>query len=139
MVIVVAIAVLIVCWCNKKKGSSCGLAAGRMYTAGKHAAVELADYSEFREAVDSADRAVVLAYAEWCGHCKQCKPAFVEAATKADCPFYMVDCEKAFDRTQMQELNIQGFPHIMLMSKGQVLRLHDGQRDVDGFLQFAAQ
>ena len=99
--------------------------------------VELETYDDFKEA--TKELCVVMCYAEWCGHCKSTKPIFAEAAPKASCPFYLVDCEKVFNQQQMQTLGIQGFPTILRMINGQAVAQFAEERTVEKFVQFGAQ
>tara|TARA_Y100001958_G_scaffold41220_1_gene27192 strand:- start:330 stop:761 length:432 start_codon:yes stop_codon:yes gene_type:complete len=134
LVLIVAV-VITMCMCKK---STAYKASGRVFASPGGSPVELQSWEEFQEATSQDDRCVVLGYADWCGHCQQCKPAYEQAAKQSKTPFYQVNCEKAFTAEQMQQLGIQGFPHIVLMSKGNVLRQHSDERTVESFTQFAA-
>ena len=138
LLVVVLAAALLICWCNKKmKKCGCGRSGRRAY-AGRHSMpVELESYDDFKEA--TKELCVVMCYAEWCGHCKHTKPVFSDAAPKASCPFYLVDCEKVFNQQQMQTLGIQGFPTILRMVNGEVVAQFAEERTVENFVQFGAQ
>lgn len=136
IIIVVAVAAVLICWCNSRKTSSCGRAGRRHIGAGEP--IECENFKQFQE-VTNGPRACVMAFADWCGHCQKCKPAFAQAARMSTVPFFLVNIEKVFNQEQMKQYGIEGFPTFLLFSKGQVLKTHTGGRSASDFAQFAAQ
>lgn len=144
MILVVIVVVILVvagvcCWCFTRKpggcgGGGCGRSGGR--TLGGTGAIEIASFDELQK--HASNKCVVMFYAPWCGHCKNTKPAFKNAANKSNVPFLLVDCEKVLSQDQMKKYGIVGFPHIaMLGSGGSLLGEYQGDRSEDSFVSFA--
>lgn len=87
---------------------------------------------------------VVMAKASWCGYCKQCSPAFGEAARKlrGRVVFACIQqdagqSEGALCERVKKFVPIPGFPTIFLVKNGRIVKTHSGGRDENAFIQFA--
>lgn len=61
--------------------------------------------------------AVVLFFANWCGHCKNLKPKFIQMAQNSgSIKFGAVDVDKEGDLTQ--EYEVSGFPTVIIFKDG---------------------
>lgn len=87
---------------------------------------------------------VVMAKAGWCGYCKQCSPAFGEAARqmKGKVVFACIQQDAGKSEGALCErikkfITIPGFPTIFLVKNGRIVKTFSGNRDVQGFVQFA--
>jgi protein disulfide-isomerase A6 len=80
-------------------------------------------------------------YADWCGHCKKAKPAFVEFMGNGDVQLGdkkvkidMVEADSGHEK--LNRIPVQGYPTFMLeLPSGKVLE-YKGKRDVPGYLEF---
>jgi thiol-disulfide isomerase/thioredoxin len=80
-------------------------------------------------------------YADWCGHCKQAKPAFTEFASKGkinvngtDCTIRMISPENEPDKAKGK--NIKGYPSFLLETVDGKTVEYTGERTVDGYMSF---
>lgn len=73
--------------------------------------VEINDYDEFIDTVQSNDRVVVdFSAPSWCRPCVQFAPHFEKAAEKVDALFVMVDIDKAPEIAQ--EFRVMSVPTV---------------------------
>jgi len=82
--------------------------------------------------------AVVLVYAEWCGHCKNMMPAFEEAAKESKIPFVKVQGQHA--PVSSRKLMVAGYPTIFGVASVPANgppRRYGGMRSKEAFLEFA--
>ena len=77
-------------------------------------------------------------YAPWCGHCKQLKPIFTEAASKyPDCDFALVDSTVLQAHPQAESFKVTGFPHLIaFLGKKQVASMigNQGEKGLHEFI-----
>ena len=90
--------------------------------------------SHFEKICNEHPVVIVMFHAPWCGHCKQLKPHFEEAAKKSDKKFVMVSDDQ---RKLMKEHDIKGFPTIKKVKGKNTLKEFAGPRTVQGLLDFA--
>ena len=64
--------------------------------------------------VQNNDFVLVMFFAPWCGHCKNFKPHFAEAATKVKGKYVLakVDCTLETAKNLCQEQEVRGYPTI---------------------------
>jgi thiol:disulfide interchange protein len=94
--------------------------------------------NELDSLLKSSDKVLVLFYADWCGHCTKLKPAWEEAATKANSEkkrMIQIDVggKTAEQKELMDKYQIDGFPTILVFQQG-VPTPYQGSRSVDAFL-----
>jgi thiol-disulfide isomerase/thioredoxin len=82
--------------------------------------------------------AMVLWYADWCGHCKQALPAFIEASKKdqSGSRWYAMESEHVDDGWGSWE--IKGFPTVRKWKHGKWTP-YEGPRTADAYDAFARQ
>ncbi|KAE9556544.1 hypothetical protein FO519_000238 [Halicephalobus sp. NKZ332] len=94
--------------------------------------VKMATHLDFYQLI-SGKKSLVFFFAPWCGHCKQMKPEFIEAAARhksglfiaIDCTIYQAICK---------EYDVTSFPTFILFSRGQVFGPFKGSRSATGFV-----
>ncbi|CAL8087040.1 unnamed protein product [Calicophoron daubneyi] len=98
--------------------------------------IELTD-DDFKAQTRSFDCALVMFYAPWCGHCKQLKPSFEEAADKISRPsikFARLDCTT--QKKTCSEMGVTGYPTVKLFKGGAYQKEFDGQRNTESIIQY---
>lgn len=96
---------------------------------------------------------ICMAFADWCGYCKIAKPEYQKVANKieemknkqGDVPFY-VACIKADGGSEGEQKlakrlkdilpGFRGFPHILKFEDGKASAGFEGQRTMEGFMNF---
>jgi len=80
-------------------------------------------------------------FAEWCGHCKKAKPAFVEFMADGKIELggkpvviEMVDADG--DSPKLKTMPIKGFPTFILQLPDGSIKEYQGKREVAGYLEF---
>lgn len=83
---------------------------------------------------------IVLFYVNWCPHCQKTKPIWNELGKTA--AFFDVasfDCEKYAEHTTKMKSDvenfIQGYPTIIVYSKGEPVHVYKEERSVDKLLK----
>lgn len=68
----------------------------------------------------TSKKALVMFFAEWCGHCKEMKPTFekLAAASKGKADFWACEHSILEKSGKAAELGIQGYPTVIAFSKG---------------------
>lgn len=90
-----------------------------------------------------AKPAVVLFYAEWCGHSKNMMPAWEEASQtlRSYGTVDVIDLEHGRNKDEIQKHNVQGFPTIRLYPEGfpsQNFVEYQGDRSADSIVKFVS-
>lgn len=93
---------------------------------------------------DKGEPRVIIAKADWCGHCRKAAPEF-EKLRQAS-PISLADGRKAVveildadqNKKEVAELGVKGFPTIMVMKGGQKHE-YPGERTYDGVVGFLNQ
>jgi len=94
----------------------------------------------FEEAAKAQDLSAVFFYAPWCGHCKNAKPAYEEAAgilAEEGIPLFAVDANEEENRPLASQYGVQGFPTIKILRKkdGEIVPTeYQGGRDTQSFV-----
>ena len=79
------------------------------------------------------DKAVIAFMADFCGHCKNMKPDFFEAAAAVP-GVYWVDASDDKEANQLvEDLGIQGFPSVLFFEKGVKIDEYKGARKAGAF------
>lgn len=87
---------------------------------------------------------VVMVGGSFCGHCKKTAPAFNEFAQLLKDKIIIAviqvdgsDSEKALGQKVGKMANIRGVPSFLMFdSSGKFVKTHDGERTVEGFMNF---
>lgn len=90
------------------------------------------------EVTNSNDIALVEFYAPWCGHCKNLKPVWIDAALqlKGKVKIAAIDCTT--NQAVCGEYNVQGYPTIKFFGKNKKRpEDYSGGRDSGSIVQFA--
>jgi thiol-disulfide isomerase/thioredoxin len=77
-------------------------------------------------------KGLLMAYATWCGHCKNMMPALEEASTKTNLPIARLETNVAGDFLRVHE--VRGFPTLLLSNSQGVVTKHTGGRDAASLL-----
>jgi len=78
--------------------------------------------------------AIVLFYANWCGHCKDMAPEYRRLAVASPIPVLAVESK---NEDVMKKFGIQGFPTIKFANSAGTLSRYDGSRNLHGLLNQA--
>eukprot|EP00466_Bigelowiella_natans_P013688 jgi/Bigna1/79576/fgenesh1_pg.63_\ len=78
------------------------------------------DAGNFDDVINSSPAVLVEFYAPWCGHCKQLKPAWIQAAKKLKgiVKVAAIDASDDKNRPIAGRYGIQGFPTIKIFKNG---------------------
>jgi thiol-disulfide isomerase/thioredoxin len=84
---------------------------------------------------------VIIWKAEWCGHCKDAKPAFDDLLAAS--PITLKDGSKATvrvfdadaDKAEVAKYNVKGYPSIFIMKGGNQIE-YPGPRTKEGVIDF---
>jgi len=76
--------------------------------------------------------------AEWCPHCINFRETWdtLQKDMKGKVNFIAYDADK--DKSIMKKYNVEGFPTLMLKTKGKVIE-YVGERDINGIKQFVKE
>ena len=97
-----------------------------------------AEDSNFASIVKTKKHALGFFYAPWCGHCKNAKPHYTQAAEhfKEDLKvaFIAVDCTQ--EKAVCEQYNVKGFPTIIYFNFGKNPQPYEGGREFKDFVKF---
>ena len=91
----------------------------------------------------TAERELLIFYADWCGHCQRLKPEIVKL--QEDLPknssIEMIDCEDPENDEKKADCEkagfpVQGFPTILLKVNGKITESYEGDRTKEGLSEF---
>jgi protein disulfide-isomerase-like protein len=85
------------------------------------------------------EKTLVLFYADWCGHCKELKPTWDEAAEIANAKEKRmlkvnVGGKTAEEEALLKKYKIDGFPTVMIFQSGEG-KPYDGERTKEALLK----
>lgn len=78
---------------------------------------------------------LVLAYADWCGHCQSFKPAWNQFKAKYGKVLDIREINADKDKKIMEHMQIKGFPTVILLHNG-TRHEFDGQRNIQNLERF---
>ena len=78
---------------------------------------------------------LVLAYADWCGHCKSFKPIWNKFKEKYQNVLDIREVNTDSDKTIMKNLGVNGFPTVIMLENG-VKHDFNGPRTLEGLEKF---
>lgn len=120
--LVVALSVLCCCWCHK--------------------VIEL-DASTFQKTIAENSMVLVDFYAPWCGHCKTLRPILDRVAaqlTEQHIPCLIVAFDASSEENEVflqnEQIDLVGFPSLILFKYGQKLSEYTGNRVESDLLAF---
>lgn len=141
----IIIILLAIFWPRTQNLFSAGLSAHIGNIGGK-IEVEAFDPAQDKAAQNQAaqDKAVVLFYAPWCGHCKKLMPTWerlMENKLNYGVSLALVNCD---DKPELaKQHNIEGFPTIKYLPYGmksvEGSQVYDGPRDYDSIHNFISK
>ena len=85
---------------------------------------------------------IVMLQALWCGYCTMAKEEYNKLKNSDVAVFATIQGEEQKEITQkiMQTKQLQGFPaYVAFDSSGNLVGVHEGNRDSNSLLQFASQ
>ncbi len=96
---------------------------------------------ENMEGFATSDRTLLIAKADWCGHCKKAAPEFkklqqaspITLKDGSKVAVKIIDADK--DKDEIAKYNIKGFPSILILS-GSDTTEYPGERTMDGVVEF---
>jgi len=101
--------------------------------------VEMLTDSSIEGFISSKDSAMIMFYAQWCGHCKSAKPEYSKAAqllaTEApDTALGAIDCVK--HKGAGAKYNVGGYPTFNYYKKGKLIGEYNQGRRASDFVEF---
>ena len=99
-------------------------------------------YGPRREGFAGGDgNQLVIAKADWCGHCKKAKPAFdalvaaspIKLKDGTSVTVRVLDADR--DKAEVESMNVRGFPSIIYMKGGSPME-YSGERTYEGVVSF---
>jgi len=93
------------------------------------------------EGFADADTKLVIAKANWCGHCRTAAPVFERL--KSESPLTLSNGKRVLvqildsdeDKEEIKKYNVKGFPSIMLIKDGNTME-YSGERSYDAIKAF---
>lgn len=90
---------------------------------------------------DETKDVLLEVYAPWCGHCKQLAPIYAKLAKRLKSVDSIVIAKMDGTENEHPDVNVEGFPSILFFparpfQEGDVPETFEGERTVDGFLEF---
>ena len=102
--------------------------------AGKVEELKAATFDDF---INKNDLPVVVNFwASWCGHCRNFKPVYEEAAAKLHCQVRFVKVESEEEPTLMRRFAVKGMPTHILFRAGREVARQSGAMPLAAFTQW---
>jgi protein disulfide-isomerase-like protein len=104
-----------------------------------HQHVNILGDSNFDEFIQSKKKVLVMFYAPWCGHCKNMKPAYGQAATELTSfvpGSYLAAVDATLSSKLSQRFDLKGFPTLKYFEDGQFKFDYQGGRNKEDFVEF---
>ncbi|XP_064481351.1 protein disulfide-isomerase A5-like [Ornithodoros turicata] len=82
---------------------------------------------------------LVMFYAPWCGHCKNMKAAYAEAAAAMDSqkiPGALAAVDATVERDLASKYNVRGFPTLKYFKNGNLVEEYNKQRTADDLVNY---
>lgn len=76
---------------------------------------------------------LIMFYADWCGHCKKAKPAFISLVSQMPDRAEMVDCTS---KEVASQYGIRGFPTYRYYTNNDTYEDYKGGRDLDAMVAY---
>ena len=114
-----------------------------MSTANKPDPAKIAYTADLRNRLQTQPRCLMFITADWCGHCKNLHPTIKHLKDSVHNTYFKVTVEdvnsKLVTREFLQEMQVRGYPTILLMSHGKkVAQYRMGPRTPEPLGVFAA-
>jgi len=100
--------------------------------------VEVLDKNNFKNVIGNTKHVLVMFQAKWCGHCRNFKPKFAEAATqlKSDESIRLgaVDADQSGDL--MKEFGVRGLPTVLYFMDGKMKEKYNRNREAKEVVKY---
>jgi protein disulfide-isomerase A6 len=126
---------------NQLNGKSSGSSSGsgkRSSSGGSGRVIELTDTTFSMAKNTNKELYMVMFYAPWCGHCKNLKPKYEQAARNNSNPsikFARINCDE--HKTVCGNYGVQGYPTLKMFMPGGKVEDYNGGRDESSLLSIA--
>jgi protein disulfide-isomerase len=99
------------------------------------------DAGNLSELKFSKNKSLVLFYAEWCGHCANFKPNYMELSNKYNkANYYAFNMSSPDENTRNKmkrwKFQVSGFPTIVGFYNGQPYSVYNGDRSVRDIMEY---
>lgn len=123
---------------NGKSSGSKGKSGSRGSTGSGNSVIELTDSNFSQVKTTSKSLYMVMFYAPWCGHCKNLKPKYEQAARNNSNPnikFARINCDE--HKSSCGAYQVQGYPTLKVFLPGGKVEDYNGGRDEASLLSVA--
>ena len=135
---VIAFACLVSLFPVRPCGAARGV-SGRKSDTRAPSVVEVKSDAELDELIKTSPKCFVMYMADFCHHCRETKPAFMEADAKVPAvQFALADCNGVISREIMSREDIKGFPTLVLYERGKRAGVFAGARTAESMVKFCA-
>ena len=86
---------------------------------------------------ETGETFLLMFYADWCGHCKNTKPAYQTAANDTEITFLLLNSETDGANEFMAQENVGGYPTIKKYKGTESLEDYLGDRSVESLIAFS--
>jgi thioredoxin-like negative regulator of GroEL len=90
-----------------------------------------------RSLLPSGIAKMVLVHANWCGHCRDMMPVYLDAAFKSDREIEWIRIDAKVAPSVVRRSDLKGFPTIYGIKENGELSQHSGGRDLMSLMKFA--
>lgn len=116
--------------CNKKSTQN------TMIKKKKLQSIE-ANLETIKKYQETGETFLLMFYADWCGHCKNTKPAYQTAANDTEITFLLLNSETDGANEFMAQENVGGYPTIKKYKGTESLEDYLGDRSVESLIAFS--